>query len=636
MKRKKDTTPSYADEFYKGETMFNGLDENIPHLTIKYRGKVIQLKGAKVPTEDFTKFVRRGSSFVPVVCEQPVDGEVVYDLSPLLNVGIAEMVVLLNYENHAVSRDYMSWCHNLEFGKNWSTILDKAKSFLDESDTDVTVLSTAVRSSLIDGRFSSVRQIYRTLSALKIVNPQSYCMALMEAVRVVFMLMFGYLEPDVGDVFRHCFTGDSAPIYLGVIYRKFFKFGVVPYGSFFSKHCMSDCRGLGINLFCMFVLNVYSKFAVFGNNRASTVIQSRSTLYKVQESFRSCIGTDAIGRYLETGHWTVEPADEYISFMAEQAGAPCLDGNTPDTMTLVPTDSFDIVDAFWYQVAGRKNNQLPVGRGLCESSMMWCWATGLERRKSRGYLVPMDCYYATKLDIVHAFLDFAFSKRGVRLKEKLDNVNREELMKELMERVGAQRIKDRVAREAEAQARSEVVALQRRVDSMSAELESLKSAKKAADTLVAGKQATIDSLLKEVKELRAKVNNMYDLSGFDEDQVIDDDVSVEDMLKFVNQFRLIIVGGIDSMQRRMEDMGFNNFYIVASKYSNSSTVAFGDFFCICTKFVGHKSVFEVQAQHGDQLDQFFYFNGTNTEMLLRVCYDFMKSWFDNNGRDDNK
>lgn len=103
------------------------------------------------------------------------------------------------------------------------------------------------------------------------------------------------------------------------------------------------------------------------------------------------------------------------------------------------------------------------------------------------------------------------------------------------------------------------------------------------------------------------------------------------MLDFVNQFRLVIVGGIDSLQGRMEDAGFTNFYIIASKYSNSGIEANGDFFCVCSKFISHQDVYAVESQHKDQLNRFFYFNGTNVNVLLRVCYDFMKSCLDRDG-----
>ena len=207
----------------------------------------------------------------------------------------------------------------------------------------------------------------------------------------------------------------------------------------------------------------------------------------------------------------------------------------------------------------------------------------------------------------------------------------------MMNRIGAEKLRDRVAREAEAKARTEVESLKRQISVLNAEVDSLRNAKKAADDLVATKQGIIDRLRPEVEDLRAKVHNMYDVEELEpEAGVVDETVSTSEMLAFVNQFRLIIVGGIDSLRFRMEDAGFTNFYVCASKYQNGSMDAVGDFYCICTKFISHKDTNYMEAKHSDQISQFFYFNGTNADMLLRTSYQFIKSWFKSEGLQINK
>lgn len=626
MKRKKRDVEVFANEHDPGSFLLD-MTKDIPAINIKYRGKIVQLRGIKVPADDFTRFARCGGSLVSLVCEPDASGSVTYDLAPLLSVGAAELIVMMSMANCPASRDYLNWCHNLEFERNWPRVLERATSYMKEPDSDVTVLSTALRSSLIDGRFPAVREVYRTLMALKVANPTSYCMALMEAMRMAFILVFAYIDDDLFKFFKRCVHGDQEAAYIGMMLRKMFKFGAIAYTSSFFKQKVSDCRGLGINLFCLFMLQIYGKFATFPKDSIKNMFTRYSALGKLQSSFESCIGTDAIGRYIETGSFGGATEDPGVVMFAEQAGASLLDSDIKGDRPLVPVDSkFALSNLFWWQVAGKGNNKIEIGRGLCEAADLWHFATGTDIERFRGYLPQMDCYYATKNDIVRCFMDFAFSKRGLKLQEKLENANKEELTAEMLRRVGADKLRERVIREAEAGIKAEVETLRRNNESLTISLERAEKDKAEAERLVSSKQIVIDGLVDELKDLRATVQNMYNHS--EDNMHLDTSVSVEEMLRFVNQFRLVIIGGIDSMQGRMEQVGFTNFFVVSPKYKVSNKDIPGDFYCVCTKFISHSLVYALESRHCDQLDCFFYFNGTNVDVLLRSCYEFMKGYFE--------
>lgn len=626
MKRKKRDVKVFENEFEQDKSVLP-FHKDIPPLNIKYRGKIIQMRGIKIAADDFTRFVRRGTSMIPIVCEQDAVGAVSYDLAPLLSIGAAELIVLLSTAECSASRDYLSWCRNLEFERNWPRVLERANSYIKEPDSDVTILSTAVRSSLIDGRFPAVREVYRTLMALKVANPTSYCMALMEAMRMSFTIMLVYMQEELSGYFKRVFRGDDEPVYLGLLLRKMLKFGAIPYGGLFDRDTISDCRGLGINLFCLFMANIYGKYANFSNEDGRNALTGYSVTGRLQSSFESCIGTDAVGKYIQTGRFGDVSEDPGVVLFSEQAGASLIGSAVAGQVSLAPIDSQYLWPTlFMSTVAGKERSKLNVGKELYESAELWKRATGSVQYRTRGYLPPMDCYYATKNDIVRTFMDFAFSKRGLKLQEKLENANKEELTAEMLRRVGADKLRERVVRETEAEMKAEVSSLRRSVQVLTGSLERTEKDKAEAERLVASKQTIIDGMLDELKELRTTVQNMYNRS--EDALVTDTSVSIEEMLKFVNQFRLVLIGGIDSLQSRMEQYGFTNFFIVSPKYKVTNMDIPGDFYCVCTRFVSHSLVYAMESRHCDQLDSFFYFNGTNVDVLLRSCYEFMKQYFD--------
>ena len=77
---------------------------------------------------------------------------------------------------------------------------------------------------------------------------------------------------------------------------------------------------------------------------------------------------------------------------------------------------------------------------------------------------------------------------------------------------------------------------------------------------------------------------------------------------------------------KLKELGLTNIVQVDSERAINGTPTQCDFFCINTAFLAHRLTNMVRERYKDQISQFYYFNGTNVEALLRVSYDFIKGW----------
>lgn len=106
-----------------------------------------------------------------------------------------------------------------------------------------------------------------------------------------------------------------------------------------------------------------------------------------------------------------------------------------------------------------------------------------------------------------------------------------------------------------------------------------------------------------------------------------EDIPLEDMIDFLNGFKFTMVGGRDELLSKLKEIGWTNVAQISSE-SASNTAMQSDFFCINTRFISHKIVRLVESDYASQRDQMFYYNGTNIQLLVQVCYDFVTAWFE--------
>lgn len=589
----------------------------IPELHEKFRDKLC-LKGRKIEYENFTKFVKRGSSYLPLVCWngaiEPTDK--VIDFAPLLNAGLAEYITMLSHSHDFVDMRFLGWLQDLEFASDWYSMLERAGEMVDmkvgECDISFSI-SECLRTSLIDYRFNTVRRIYSTLQALWWMNPKSYCFALIEGMRLSFSLISVFMQPELTLSKPEELSHPEKMAYEHIVKSRLSRFGAVEYNVEGTDRIrrITDGRGLGISALTLFLIDLFSRY---GDPRGLTDVipfrapESRENVIKM---FNACLGDDFVGRLVRNGRGHVMPCEESLVMLGNEANFLSVDCHETSFLGGIKT-----------------------ARGLNEGHILWKYAVGVENVTLTGVLPPCDVTYGTRVDFVHSCLDFAFSDRGMRMSKTAMKADEDAIIAAVMANMDTDSILAQYKRElAESSARS-ISQLHDQLMSYSMENDSLKAANQDAQKTISEKQHIIDELREEVKGLRSKVRSIYsdEVSEDDEERKgVVKEVSTEEMLEFVNQFRLVVVGGFKEMSRKMEELGFTNFFCLDSERASNSTLASGDFFCLCTKFLSHKLAYNVETHYCEQLDQFFYFNGTNVDIFLRTCYEFMKGWFEDGG-----
>lgn len=610
---------SFSKKYYDEGSL--EMSRFVPELHEKFRDQLC-LKGRKIAYDDFTKFVKRGSSYSPLVCWNGEIGEKdrVIDLAPLINVGLAEYVTMMSHSHDHVDMSFLGWLQEMEFVQDWYSMLERAGEMIDlkvgECDISFSI-AECLRTSLIDYRFTTVRRIYATLQALKWMNPKSYCFAVIEGLRLAFSIASVFMCPELSLNSPPELAHPAKMAYEQIVKTRLSRFGAVEYTVEGTDRVrrITDGRGLGISTATLFLIDLFKRF---GDKRGVGEVvpyDKQSSREAVVNMFDACLGDDFIGRLVRNGRGSVMPCEDSLVMMGNEANFLAVDCHET------------------YYVDGIKS-----GRGFKEGHILWKYAAGVEDFKLTGVLPPCDVTYGTRVDFVHACLDFAFSDRGMKMTSTALKKDEDAVIHAVMANMDVDAVVDSYKRElamtaAKAISDANDIALARSI-----EIAGLNSALKAAGETIDEKQHIIDELSEEVRSLRSKVRSIYsdedDVSDGAESGVAESSISTEEMLEFVNQFRLVVVGGFKEMPTKLQDAGFTNFFCLSSERASNNTLASGDFFCLCTKFLSHKLAYNVERHYCDQLDQFFYFNGTNVDIFLRTCYEFINGWFENGGGKD--
>jgi len=143
------------------------------------------------------------------------------------------------------------------------------------------------------------------------------------------------------------------------------------------------------------------------------------------------------------------------------------------------------------------------------------------------------------------------------------------------------------------------------------------------------KDYKLDLRLDQLQRLQLKLNTIEnEIQGYYDDKTFDElpeDVQAmnqEDMINFLNQFRIAIIGGFNTKVSQLRQRGMTNIVAIEESGDIRNTPTSADFIVVCTRFISHKLTLHVRSLFKDP-DMFLYFNGTNADKLIAVCYDFV-------------
>lgn len=158
------------------------------------------------------------------------------------------------------------------------------------------------------------------------------------------------------------------------------------------------------------------------------------------------------------------------------------------------------------------------------------------------------------------------------------------------------------------------------------EISRLKQELQEAQETIKSKNDIIDNLVNKNKELNKFIVNIYD-----DDSIIETDqdtISIEDMIKEINEFNIILVGGRVELSSKLNELGWTNVSQIDRNNISTGFSTHGDFYIINTKFISHPLYYKIESVINPEY--LINFNGTNPQKLVEVTYDFIMKFFNKN------
>lgn len=176
----------------------------------------------------------------------------------------------------------------------------------------------------------------------------------------------------------------------------------------------------------------------------------------------------------------------------------------------------------------------------------------------------------------------------------------------------------------------------------------LANSRKQNDMSHLEKQAAVDKLVdlkddsqKEIDRLRARLRQTQEelesiranLASYYSDEAILDEndnavaeVPISECVENIKDYSILVTGGFPTFKDKLVSYGLTNI----TQNSDATRVPVGskyDFYCLYTRYCGHKQVFYLKS-HFDTEQRFFYFNGTSPEAFIRAANDFITKYFE--------
>lgn len=170
---------------------------------------------------------------------------------------------------------------------------------------------------------------------------------------------------------------------------------------------------------------------------------------------------------------------------------------------------------------------------------------------------------------------------------------------------------------------------QQEIEKLRSENESYKNSKGSIDSQ---HQFEVEKYTDRIKQLEEELSVLKEnaLSYYsDEDCEPENGVeerTIEQCVENINQYHILVVGGKANMLDELASYGVTSIeqFRDGARYPVSNSV---DFFCVYAKFVAHKIIYYVRS-HFNTDGRIVYYNGTNSEKMIRVLDDYINKWFE--------
>ena len=632
---------SMDSENSKNKEGFQSLEnwKKKPHLSYKVRDN-LQINGKRIPFADITTFVLKDGFYLPAFCcDEVKEDDVKIDMIPFLCVGISELTAMsitkesFDKELPVDLLDLIKWdYYDLEDYKRVRNELSQ-DSLTDNKNPMYIPLNMTSR--FVDYRYEWICECAQSLYLQSKLSEREFMSSLMDCVDGLYdtglpfflgismtdkerlgsnqLNLFDGLKPNSPKQARHealasCVLDTEHKNTLYSLFpnlQQYPKEGMVfkkmGYCVNDDKYFISDCRGLSIYAF---LIVMYAIYEVFGDTKilGSHILEhgidhdevNDCLSYNLLSCFKNCLGNDFIGKYFEFGRFHISKCS--------------YEGN------------YYVIGHMRSVATGSKMIK-GVPKQQYENEIVFRKAFGMQ--KTANY--NRDGHDDTGIHYFSVFELLGFLDRSFNVDTVVDAAESQRLISDTERQI------------------KKLISENERLTSIAADYKQLKSKEaekseyqklledrdkriKELEYQLSVKSGIIENMTQELKEEKTKNRNIFlEETIEDEDFASEISVSQTEMIDYLNNFRILMIGGRNELLDKLADLGWTNVDQVTKENTNAVT-AKADFFCVNTKFVAHRLVSMVESAYPDRRDQMLYYNGTNTDKLIQVCYQFVKNW----------
>lgn len=610
-----------------------------PHLSYKVRDN-LQINGKRIPFADITTFVLKDGFYIPAFCcEEIKEDDIKIDMIPFLCVGMSELTAMsITKESYDKELpvdlpDLTRWDHyDLEDYKRVRNELGP-DSLTDNKNPMYIPLNMTSR--FVDYRYEWICECAQSLYLQSRLSEREFISSLMDCVDGLYntglpfflgismtdkerlgsnqLNLFDGLKPNSPKQAHHealasCVLDTEHKNTLYSLFpnlQQYPKEGMVfkkmGYCVNDDKYYISDCRGLSIYAF---LIVMYAIYEVFGDTKilGSHILEhgmdhdeiNDCLSYNLLSCFKNCLGNDFIGKYFELGRFHISKCS--------------YEGN------------YYVIGHMRSVATGSKMIK-GVPKQQYENEIVFRKAFGMQRTANYN----RDGHDDTGIHYFSVFELLGFLDRSFNVDTVVDAAESQRLISDTERQI------------------KKLVSENERLTSIAADYKQLKSKEteksdyqklladrdkriKELEYQLSVKSGIIENMTQELKEEKTKNRNIFlEETVENEDFASEISVSQAEMIDYLNNFRILMIGGRNDLLDKLADMGWTN----VDQLTKENTNAVGsktDFFCVNTKFVAHRLVCMVESAYPDRRDQMLYYNGTNPDKLIQICYQFVKNW----------
>ena len=149
------------------------------------------------------------------------------------------------------------------------------------------------------------------------------------------------------------------------------------------------------------------------------------------------------------------------------------------------------------------------------------------------------------------------------------------------------------------------------------------------NSIIESKNNSIDTLVEKNASLNKQLTEIYcdENENFEEELT---EVSIEEMVKMLNDFKILMVGGRTELLSKLNEYGWTNVEQVdrSNLCTGVDVARYADFCVVNTRFISHTLAKKVDAVTDSE--RRMSYNGTNPEKLIMSLYDFVQKYFNKN------